>query len=173
MELCKLMWPHAHALRGSHGSTRVREEIGSSRWPLLLTTALVLRTFVSLSRRENIHTPWKLHFVKAHEDLVPSSSSLGRAEKPFYLIRYGVQRTINYRDKQTPANYTFTRPLHGPLSGILLWTAGVWTSWKGIEGLPLRVHLSFFRFFYPIPSVRYITVRALRKHTSSPRRIGF
>lgn len=65
----------------------------------------------------------EIHFVKAW---VVSTKREEREKRHFYnLICYGVPCTINYRDKQTPANYTFTRPLHGLLSGILLWTHAV------------------------------------------------
>lgn len=60
----------------------------------------------------------EIHFVKARVFLGPDPGDLFYASD----TRYRVPCTINYRDKQTPANYT--RPLHETLTRHLTVNAG-------------------------------------------------
>lgn len=98
----------------THTHTHLPQErgegrIGSSRWPLFLTTTSSFAPQCH-SQKENTHT----HTKSVKTPLCQGEeSSLPHGEAFLSDTLWGTAYTINYRDKHTPANYTFTRPLHG------------------------------------------------------------
>lgn len=95
INLCSRTYDTAHIYRAAPTGARglVAGPHGSSFAPFSPLSGGYISWKSTLSRRESFR------------------ARAGRRERrSFYnLIRYGVPCTINYRDKQTPANYTFTR----------------------------------------------------------------